>query len=130
MKTPEDHRPKKQAPALYSFDANGRTWTLPPGEDAVPLIPGKLLRDAYMDGEAGQMRLGFAMLEHVEAEPGAVEALYGLPAPEMLDHLAKWMEVRSTDDAATVPESLSSSVSPNGTEEPSSTTGELGSRSA
>lgn len=108
-KTPRDRQPKKEE-RLYRFTVDGKTWTLPPGEDAVKLIPGRMLRDAYMEGEDGQMRLGFAMLEHVDAEPGAVDALYSLPAPEMLDHLSAWMEVRRNDTAATVPESSSSTI--------------------
>jgi len=109
VKKPQDHRPKKEA-RLYTFTADGKTYTLPPAETAVPHMPGRLLRDAYMEGEEGQMRLGFAMLEHVEADPAALDALYSLPAPEMLDHLQKWMEVRSEATSATVPESSSSSA--------------------
>ena len=102
-KQPQDHRPKV-GDHLYTFTWDDQTYQLPPAETAVNDIPGKVLRDAFMDGEEGQMRLGFAMLELVEA-PGAVEALYEMPAPAMLDHLQAWMETRHNDEAATVGES-------------------------
>ena len=101
------HKPKV-GDHLYTFTWNDQTYQLPPAETAVNEIPGKVLRDAYMDGDEGQMRLGFAMLELVEA-PGAIEALYEMPAPKMLEHIAAWMETRADDAAATVGESSPSS---------------------
>ena len=110
VKQPTDHKPREDEPRNYTFEWDGSAYTLPPPDSAVDKIPGQVLRDAYMEGEEGQMRLGFAMLEHVEADPAALDALYSLPAPEMLDHLQKWMEVRSEATSATVPESSSSSA--------------------
>lgn len=107
VKQPQDHK-RKDAPALYEFEWEGLTYHLPPPDAAVEKVSGKALRDAYMDGEQGQMRLGFIMLEHVEAEPGTLDALYAMPAPMMLDHIQKWMELRADDEAATVGESLRS----------------------
>lgn len=107
-KKPADRRPKKDAPELYEFTWDGSTFRLPPAESAVDKISGKSLRDAFMDGEEGQMRLGFTLLEMVDAEPGALDALYSMPAPDMLDHIQKWMELRSEEGEATVGESLRS----------------------
>jgi hypothetical protein len=112
-KTPQDHQPKA-ADAAYSFtvaDDNGkpRTYRLPPGETAVSKIPGKFLRDAYMDGDEGQMRLGFAMLEAVDADQGALDALYAMPAPEMLEHVQAWMSFKPSEEDASLGESSSSS---------------------
>ena len=107
-KQPSDHKPKEDEPRNYTFAWDGSTYTLPPPDSAVDLIPGQVLRDAYMEGEEGQMRLGFAMLEHVDAEPGTVEPLYAMPAPQMFTHLQSWMELRAGKTEATVGESLRS----------------------
>lgn len=107
-KQPTDHQPKEDEPRNYTFAWDGSTYTLPPPDSAVDLVPGQVLRDAYMDGDEGQMRLGFHMLEKVAAEPGTVEALYAMPAPMMLTHLQSWMELRASTSEATVGESLRS----------------------
>lgn len=107
QKQPQDRKPKRSA-SVYRFTWDGQSYQLPSGETAVDKVPGRALRDAYMDGEDGQMRLGFAMLENVDADPAALDALYAMPAPIMLDHLQKWMEVRADETSATVGESLSS----------------------
>jgi hypothetical protein len=108
-KKPADRKPKQEDdPATYEFDWDGTHYRLPPPDSAVDQIPGKVLRDAYMDGDEGQMRLGFAMLENVAAEPGTVDALYAMPAPTMLEHIQSWMELRAGTAEATVGESLRS----------------------
>jgi hypothetical protein len=111
-KRPSDRKTKQakadDEAATYGFDWNDHHYLLPPPDSAVDLIPGKVLRDAYMDGDEGQMRLGFAMLENVDTEPGTVEALYEMPAPLMLEHIQAWMELRAGTAEATVGESLRS----------------------
>jgi hypothetical protein len=106
-KKPQDRRPKAPDAALYEFQWEGGTFSLPPADSAVDRISGRQLRDAYMEGEEGQMRLGFAMLDNIDAAE-AIDALYSMPAPTMLDHIAKWMETRTRPDGATVGESLRS----------------------
>ena len=95
---------------VYTFEHDGTTYRLPPGETAVSKIPGRFLRDAAMDGEEGQMRLGFAMLEHVDADPGAVDALYAMPAPEMLVRIQEWMTFKPSEEDASLGESSGSSA--------------------
>jgi len=108
-KAPQDHKAKaSEEPVRYRFTWQEQDYELPPPQMAVDRITGQALRDAYMDGQEGQMRLGFLMLENVEAESGAVEALYSMPAPAMLDHIAAWMETRDSETGATVGESLRS----------------------
>lgn len=106
-KQPQDRKPK-QEPGAYTFRHDGKTYRLPSGETAVSKIPGRFLRDAYMDGDEGEMRLGFAMLEHVDATPGAIDALYSMPAPEMLDHVRAWMTFKPSEEDASLGESSSS----------------------
>ena len=110
---PQDHLPKKETTPVeerrYTFEWDGQTYNLPPAQTAVGQIPGKRLRDAYMDDNEGQMRLGFAMLEVVDADPGALDALYSMPAPTMLEHIQNWMEVSAGETAATMGESSRSS---------------------
>jgi hypothetical protein len=55
------------------------------------------------------MRLGFTLLEMVDAEPGAVEALYSMPADRMLATFRDWMRFRPTLEDATLGESSASS---------------------
>ena len=114
--TPADRKPK--TPSGFTFDAvvrdddgkpRTKTFALPPGETAVPKIPGKFLRDAYMDGDEGQMRLGFAMLEAVDADQGALDALYAMPAPEMLEVIQAWMTFKPSEEDASLGESSGSS---------------------
>lgn len=109
-KKPQDHLPKHtDDDDLYEFIWADTTYRLPPADRAINQIPGRTLRDAFMEGEEGQMRLGFAMLEHSDAGD-AMDALYEMPAPAMLDHLQKWMETRTRPDGATVGESSRSST--------------------
>lgn len=107
-KKPSDHKPKEDEPRNYTFQWDGSAYTLPSPDTAVDKVSGRALRDAYMDGEEGQMRLGFAMLENVDCDQAVLDALYDMPAPMMLDHLQKWMELRVNAEAATVGESLRS----------------------
>lgn len=92
----------------YTFEHDGQTYALPPGETAVEKISGRFLRDAYMDGDEGQMRLGFAMLEHVDADEGALDALYSMPAPRMLEVIQEWMTFKPSEEDASLGESSSS----------------------
>jgi hypothetical protein len=109
-KQPTDRKPKQaEDPPTYEFDYDGVTYALPPPDAAVARLPGQVLRDAYMDGDEGEMRMGFAMLENSDADPTVLAALYAMPAPEMLNHLQKWMELRASVVGATVGESLRSS---------------------
>jgi hypothetical protein len=107
-KVPQDHKTKGDD-KLYTFVWEDTTYELPPADGAVDHISGRQLRDAYMEGQEGQMRLGFAMLEHIDAE-AAVNALYDMPAPIMLDHIQAWMDTRTKPEAATVGESSRSSA--------------------
>ena len=117
-KQPEDHRPKATAPRQYAFTTKvegegGRTKTvthhLPPAENAVQHLSGRALRDATLAGEEGELRLGFQMLEACGAKPEAIEALYDLPAPEMLEHIGAWMNFKPSEEDASLGESSSSS---------------------
>jgi len=110
---PQDHQPKainvKATPVnTYVFTHDGIEYQLPSGTSVVDKVPGRLIRDAYVDGENGQMRLGFAMLELV-ADPDALDALYDMPAPVMLEHVAAWMNMDAAEGDASLGESLRSS---------------------
>lgn len=89
----------------FTFEHEGQTHTLPAAQTKYDQVPGRLIRDAYMDGDDGEMRLGFTLLEMVDAEPGAVDALYAKPAPEMLAIFRDWMRFRPSEEDATVGES-------------------------
>lgn len=114
-KKPQDRKPKAVTVTpttvnVYTFDHEGTTYELPSGTSVVDQVPGQFIRDAYLDGENGQMRLGFAMLELV-AEPEALAALYAMPAPRMLEHVAEWMSMPTVEGDPSLGESLRSSAS-------------------
>lgn len=94
---PQDRKPKAtEAPSEFTFDHDGATYTLPPVESVAALVPGRTMRDAVMDGEEGQLRLAFFMLELLELDPEAktLDALYEKPAPEMLGIVEAWMKFK------------------------------------
>lgn len=101
--------PKNLSVHMFEFEHDGKTYRIPSGQTKARDVPGKLIRDAYMDGDEGEMRLGFTLLEMVDAEPGAVDALYAMPAPEMLDVFRDWMRFRPSVEDATLGESSASS---------------------
>lgn len=100
---------KKKPEQMFTFQHDGQTYELPSPLTKYDEIPGRLIRDAYMDGDEGDMRLGFTLLEMVDAKPEALDALYAKPAPEMLDIFRDWMRFRPTPEDANLGESGASS---------------------
>ena len=97
-KVPQDHKTKQ--PDVFTFTHDGKIYTLPPGETAAEKMPGRFLRDAAMDGEEGQMRLAFAMLEAVVADGETLDALYAKPSTEMLEVIGDWMSFKAPEGAS------------------------------
>ena len=87
---PQDHKPK--AAVGFQFDgADGKSHTLPHPSEALALLPGRAFRDALMDGEEGQLKMAFRCLELVvDDDNPALDALYDLPAPDMIEVVATW----------------------------------------
>lgn len=114
-RTPQDHEPKGER---YSFtvavDGKPKTFAMPSAEAAASAsqrLPGKFLRDAFMDPEEGEARLAFATLEAADADPEMLEALYSLPGAEMLSHIRQWMQHKSpSGEDASLGESSGSSA--------------------
>lgn len=94
---------------MFTFEHEGKSYEIPSALTKYDEVPGELVRDAYMDGEPGEMRLGFTLLEMIDAEPGTLEALYSKPAPEMLEIFRDWMRFRPATKDATLGESSASS---------------------
>lgn len=105
-KRPTDHKPPADDD-LYEFTWHDTTYRLPLATEGVDKVSGRQFRDAVMDGEEGQLRLGFAMLEAVVTDETALDALYSMPAPAMLEHVKAWM-AKAREGEATVGESLGS----------------------
>ena len=101
-KKPQDRLPKKSDG--FTFDHEGTTYTLPAPTDALMKIPGRALRDAFMDGTQGEMKLAFYCVEAVGADPAAIDALYDKPAPEMTDIILTWFRSAKVE-GATLPQS-------------------------
>src|SRR5690348_10508827 len=119
--TPQDRKPKAGGPYKFKAkvterDDNGemvekvKTFTLPSAAEGAAKVPGRYLRDASMNGEEGQMALGFATLEATGAAPEAINALYSLPVVEMMEHLEAWMRHKAKPEDASVGESSGSST--------------------
>lgn len=94
---------------MFSFEHDGQTFELPSAVTKYDQVPGRLIRDAYMDGDDGEMRLGFTLLEMLDADEAAIEALYAKPAPEMLEIFRDWMRFRPSEEDASLGESSASS---------------------
>lgn len=93
----------------FTFEHGGTTYWLASGETKALEVPGRFIRDAYMDGDEGEMRLGFKLLEMVDAESGALDALYDMPSPDMLNIIRDWMRFRPSVEDASLGESSASS---------------------
>ena len=98
-KTPQDHKPKG-----FTFEHNGKTYSLPAPSQALGNLDGRALRDAVLGGQMGELALGFRCLEAVGAEQEAIDAIYDKPVAETAAVIADWM--RSADlSGATLPQS-------------------------
>lgn len=99
---PADHKAK---PVPYKFpDASGKMHTLPFASKGAEKLTGRDTRDALMNGDVGQLKLGFVMLEACGAKPEAIDAMYDLPNARCLEILGEWMEY-GDGDGATLPQS-------------------------
>lgn len=101
---PQDHKPKVSKVDGFPFTAAGVEYVLPFAEKALGSVSGRQLRDATIGGTEGQLALGFTMLEAVEADRAALDALYDLPAADMLVILERWMGT-ARPNGATLPQS-------------------------
>jgi len=102
---PQDRKPKAtEQPSQFTFEHAEKTYELPSVESVASLVSGRTMRDAVMDGEEGQLRLAFFMLEKLDLSDldaakdddeaprlKTLDALYSKPAPEMLEIVQKWM---------------------------------------
>ena len=97
-KKPQDHKPKADAsePSVFTFEHGDKTHVLPPVESVASLVGGRVMRDAVMGGEEGQLRLAFFMLENLDLDPKekTLDALYEKPATEMLEVVQAWMKFK------------------------------------
>ena len=97
-RTPQDRKPKAtEEPTEFTFEHDGKTFTLPPAQTIAHLISGRMMRDAVMEGEEGQLKLSFTMLEKLEGAEDAINALYEKPGHEMLVTVEAWMQFKPKD---------------------------------
>lgn len=93
---PQDRKPKaEEQPTEFTFEHGDETYTLPPIATVADLISGRMMRDAVMEGDEGQLRMSFFMLEHLEGADDAIKALYAKPASEMLPIVEAWMKFKT-----------------------------------
>lgn len=97
-RAPQDRKPKAtEEPTEFTFEHNGETFTLPPAQTIAHLVTGRMMRDAVMQGEEGQLRMSFFMLEKLEDSDEAINALYEKPGHQMLELVQAWMEFKPKD---------------------------------
>lgn len=100
--TPQDRKPKKAT--KFTFTVGSKTYTLPLASKGADKVPGRVMRDALMGGDEGEMKLGFALLEACGADPKVVDVLYDLPMPRCLKILGDWLKL-GDGDGASLPQS-------------------------
>lgn len=105
---------KKKPPAdqVFTFEHEGKSYWLAPGGTKVRDLPGRLYRDALMaedDDNEARNRLRFALLEIIDAQDGALDALYAKPLPEMMETIRKWELFKVSEKDADLGESSASS---------------------
>jgi len=97
---PQDRKPKAaEEPTEFTFEHNGETFTLPPAQTIADRVTGRMMRDAVMEGEEGQLRLSFFMLEQLEDAEEAINALYEKPGSQMLTLVEAWMKFKPKNGA-------------------------------
>lgn len=102
-RTPHDRKPKIK-PGEYTFDHEGQTYVIPAPSQALAQVDGRTFRDALMDGEAGELKLGFKCLELVCTDDATLNALYSKPVSETVAIVGEWFQ--SADlSGATLPQS-------------------------
>lgn len=115
--TPQDRKSTADV-RNYTFEATvrdkdgkprKRTFSLPSAADAAANVPGRFLRNAALNGDEGEIALGFATLEAAGAKQEALDALYDLPSAEMLEHIQAWMSFKAEPKDASLGESSGSS---------------------
>ena len=105
---PQDRKPRKGAPFAFT-GKDGKRHTLPLASKGAEKVEGRLLRNAALGDDGGDLALQFALLEACGATPAAINALYDLPAAKMVTLLQEWMS-HGDGDGATVPQSSGSST--------------------
>ena len=95
---PQDRLTKAAAePTEFTFEHNGETFVLPAAQTIADRVTGRMMRDAVMEGEEGQLRLSFFMLEQLDDSEEAIDALYEKPGHEMLKLVEAWMQFKPKD---------------------------------
>jgi len=98
-RTPQDHKPSG-----FTFDHDGKTYSLPAPSVALGNLDGRALRDALLGGQIGEIQLAFRCLEAVGADDAAIDAIYSMPVASTTDVVVRWL--RSADmSGATLPQS-------------------------
>jgi hypothetical protein len=90
-RTPQDRKPKAK-PAEYTFEHEGKTYVIPPPSDALAQVDGRTFRDALMNGEAGELKLGFTCLELVCTDPETLDALYAKSVVDTCQIVGEWFQ--------------------------------------
>lgn len=85
-RTPKDHLPKKATdPEFFTFEQGDTEYSLPPASTVADCITGGQTRQAVLDGDIGQLRLAFLLLDALgEDADEAREVLYAMPSPKMM----------------------------------------------
>lgn len=105
-KKPQDRKPKAtKEPQGFTFEHDGKTYTLPDASAYAIAVPGWVSADAILepDNEIAQLRLGLAMLNAIDGHDDAKAALRAMTSGEMFGILGDWMTYG--DGEVSVPQS-------------------------
>lgn len=96
-KQPADRKPAKGEP--FRFTAGAKSYTLPNVTKGRTALTGRDLRDAALGGELGQLGYLLKALEAAKPSKAALDALYDMSQPDMMDVLSAWGEHGDGDGA-------------------------------
>lgn len=99
--TPQDRKPRKVT--KFTFDIAGKPYTLPLASKAAAKVSGRALRDAALNGQEGQIALGFQMLDACGADQATIDAILDLPGPRTVQIIEDWLAL-GDGDGANLPE--------------------------
>ena len=97
---PQDRLAKKTAEE-FTFEHDGEEYSLPPASTVAYKITGGQTRQSVLDGDIGQLRLSFLLLDALdESADEAREVLYAMPSPDMMPIIRAWLDYKPSDGAS------------------------------
>ncbi|MCC3277533.1 hypothetical protein LJ753_16840 [Arthrobacter sp. zg-Y20] len=99
---PQDRLAKKADEGEnFTFEHDGESFELPPASTVAHCITGRQTRQSVIDGDLGQLRLAFLLLDALGDDADeAREVLYSMPSPDMMPIVFRWLSFKPADGAS------------------------------